>query len=268
MTKGIATSTSVMFPCPWVSEFAKIVKEHPDLDVGVHLTLTSEWGKYRWGPVAGARAVPGLVYEEGCLWEDVPQVMFRAKPDEVEAEIRAQVGRCLTIGIKPTHLDSHMGTIFVSQPFFERYLKVGAEMGIPVLVPGGHMQYVGKGNPIMMTLARQMGEKAWNAGLPVVDDINTGGDDCSGPEDKKRQIIQFLRDVQPGITEFIVHCTKTTDSFKNISGSGAMRLAELNAMCDPEIRKVAEAEKIILTTWRELKQRRDQVKEPQQTPTP
>lgn len=266
MTKGIATSTSTMFPCPWVSEFAEIAKEHPEFDVGVHLTLTSEWGKYRWGPVAGAGAVPGLVDEEGCLWPDVPEVMFKATPDEVEAEIRAQIDRCLTIGIKPTHLDSHMGTLFASFPFFERYLKVGAEMNIPVLVPGGHMQYIGARMPIMVPLARQMAGKAWNAGLPAVDDIHTGDIDCKGPEDKKRQIIQFLRDVKPGITEFIVHCTKTTDAFKHISGSGPMRRAEMEAMCDPEVRKVAEEEGIIFTTWRELKQRRDHVKEHEETP--
>jgi len=268
MTNGIATSTSTMFPCPWVSEFAKIVKEHPELDVGVHLTLTSEWGKYRWGPVAGKKAVPGLVDDEGCLWPDVPQVMFKATPDEVEKEIRAQIDRCLTIGIKPTHLDSHMGTLFYNAPFFDRYLKVGAEMGIPILVPGGHLQYIGQENPLMVALAKQMGEKAWNAGLPVVDDIHTGGHDCSGPEDKKRQIIQFVKDVKPGITEFIVHCTKTTDSFSNISGSGPMRRAEMEAMCDPDVRKAAEEEGIIFTTWRELKERREKIKEQEKNVAP
>jgi predicted glycoside hydrolase/deacetylase ChbG (UPF0249 family) len=258
MEKGVATSTSIMFPCPWVSEYAQYWKEHPGLDVGVHVTLTSEWKKYRWAPVAGKKAVPGLVDEEGCMWADVPQTMFKASPDEVETEIRAQLDRCLTMGLKPTHLDSHMGTVFANINFFERYLKVGIENGIPVMLPAGHMEYVSKEVPLMVDVAKQMGKKAWDAGLPVLDDVNTGGG-AKSPADKKEQIIQFLRTFKPGVTQFIVHCTRPSEIFKEISGSGEMRLAELNAMCDPDIRKVIDEEKIIVTTWKELKERRDKV---------
>ncbi len=259
MEKGVATSTSIMFPCPWVPEFVHYWKKHPGLDVGVHVTLTSEWNEYRWGPVAGKKAVPGLVDEEGCLWDDVPRVMFKASPDEVETEIRAQVDRCVSMGMKPTHLDSHMGTVFANFAFFERYLKVGIEMGIPVMLPGGHMEYIQKENPLMLDLARQMGKKAWDAGLPVLDDVNTGGG-AKSPADKKGQIIEFLHNVKPGVTQFIVHCTKPSEIFQFISGSGGMRLAETQAMCDPDIRKAVEEEKIIITTWKELKERRDKVK--------
>lgn len=259
MEKGVATSTSVMFPCPWVPEFAHYWKKHPDADVGVHVTLTSEWGEYRWGPVAGKKAVPGLVDEEGCLWDDVPRVMFKASPDEVETEIRAQVDRCTSMGFKPTHLDSHMGTVFANFNFFERYLKVGIDLGIPVMLPGGHMQYIAKENPLMIDLAKQMGKKAWDAGLPVLDDVNTGGG-AKSPAEKKGQILEFLHNVQPGVTQFIVHCTRPSEIFKFISGSGAMRQAELEALMHPEVRKAIEDEKIILTTWKELKERRDKVK--------
>jgi predicted glycoside hydrolase/deacetylase ChbG (UPF0249 family) len=261
ISKGVATSTSIMFPCPWVSEFAQYWKEHPETDAGIHLTMTSEWDKYRWGPVAGKQAVPGLVDQDGCLWHSVPQVLAKATPDEIEAEIRAQVDRCLTIGIQPTHLDSHMGTLFADLRYFQRYLKVGAELGIPILVPGGHLEYIGRENPDMVETARQLAQTVWAAGLPVIDDIHTGGYGASKPEEKKAQIINFLRTLKPGITEFIVHCTRPTETFKFIAGSGPMRLAELEAMLDPEVKKVIEEEKIIPTTWRELKQRRDQVKQ-------
>ncbi|HNR34302.1 MAG TPA: polysaccharide deacetylase family protein [Candidatus Hydrogenedentes bacterium] len=260
MEKGVATSTSIMFPCPWVPEFAQYAKKHPDLDYGVHLTLTSEWGKYRWGPVAGKPAVPGLVDTEGCLHHDVPSVMFKATPDEVETEIRAQIEKCLAMGLNPSHLDSHMGTLFASFPFFQRYLKVGIEYKIPVLLPAGHLTYVAQDTPIMVATARDMGKQAWDAGLPVIDDVHPGGLGCKKPEDKKAQVIEFLRTLKPGITEFIVHCTRPTEVFPFITGSGPMRLAELETMIDPEVRKVVEEEKIILTTWRELKQRRDQIK--------
>ena len=75
LEKGIATSTSIMFPCPWVGPCAEYLRQHPETDAGIHLTLTSEWRSYRWGPVAGKRAVPGLVDTEGCLWPSVAEVV-------------------------------------------------------------------------------------------------------------------------------------------------------------------------------------------------
>jgi len=259
MTKGVATSTSIMYPCPWVSEAVQMFQENPGLDVGVHVTLTSEWGNYRWAPVAGKPTVPSLTDEEGCLYDDVMAVVIHAKADDVETEIRAQVDRSLSVGIQPTHLDSHMGTVFANFLFFERYMKVGMEMGIPVMSPGGHMAHMGKRMPLMVKLAREMGKKLWDAGLPVLDDLHTGDMDGKGPEFKKQQIIDFLRTLQPGVTQYIVHCTRPTEIFQHISGSGKMRLAELEALTDPEVAQVIKDEGIILTTWREMKQRRDAV---------
>ena len=80
-----------MMPCPWVPEIAKYLKQHPDMDSGLHLTLTSEWSPYRWQPLAGKPKVPGLVDGEGCLWHGVEQVAAHATPDEIESEIRAQL---------------------------------------------------------------------------------------------------------------------------------------------------------------------------------
>src|SRR5476651_50543 len=137
LTDGVSTSTSVMMPCPWVPEIVQYIKEHPNTDAGLHLTLTSEWDNYRWGPLAGKAAVPGLVDKQGCLWSSVEAVYFRATADEIDKEIRAQLDRALSMGFKPTHLDSHMGTLFAKDSFMEKYLKLGIEKQIPVMFPGG-----------------------------------------------------------------------------------------------------------------------------------
>jgi len=258
LTNGVASSTSVMFPCAAVPEFMELWKAYPTWDVGVHLTMTAEWKNYRWGPVAGKPTVPGLVDEEGCMWHEVFQVMKSAMPDEIETEIRAQVDRCTSFGMKPTHLDSHMGTLFADPRYTERYVKVGIELGIPILMPGGHMQYVGQDNPMAGKMARQVAQQLWDAGLPVLDDINTG-DYPKGAANKTEQICEFLREMKPGITYFIVHCTRPSAVFQHISSSGGKRLAETEAMISPEVKKVVEEEGIILTTWRELKERRDKV---------
>ena len=85
-TEGVATSFSIMMPCPWVPELTEWIKQNPTVDAGLHLTMTSEWKKYRWGPLAGKAAVPGLVDEQGCLWHSVEQVVAHASPDEIEKD--------------------------------------------------------------------------------------------------------------------------------------------------------------------------------------
>ena len=91
LEEGAAKSLSVMMPCPWVPHIVHYMKQHPGTDAGLHLTLTSEWRDYRWGPLAGAPAVPGLVDDEGAMHSGVAAVVMRAKPDEVDREIRAQL---------------------------------------------------------------------------------------------------------------------------------------------------------------------------------
>ncbi len=256
---GVATSLSVMMPCSWVPECAAWLRDNPQVDAGVHLTLTSEWKNYRWGPVAGASVVPGLVDEHGYLWRGVADVAAHAGADEVEAEMRAQVDKALAVGIRPTHLDSHMGTCFLPQ-FVERYMKVGIEKNIPILMFGGHMQHIGPEAGLFKPLLRSLSEQLWNAGLPVIDDLVT--QPTKGPqyEQRKGELIALLREMQPGVTQIIVHCTEPTEVFSYISGSGPARQAELRLMTDPDVKAFIESEGIVLTTWRELAERRQRIR--------
>jgi chitin disaccharide deacetylase len=145
--------------------------------------------------------------------------------------------------------------------FLQRYAKIGKETGIPVMLPAGHMELLAThavAYAPLRVMVQQLGKDLWNAGLPVLDDLHLGAFHGK-PEEKKKQIIEFLHSTKPGVTQFIVHCTEKSDTFGAISGSGPMRFAELQAMMDPEVRKVVEDERIVLTTWRELKQRRENV---------
>jgi len=255
---GVATSTSIMMPCPWVPELSAYLKEHPQVDAGVHLTLTAEWKKYRWGPVAGKPAVPGLVDSEGCLWHGVEDVAAHASADEVETEMRAQIDKALAMGIKPTHLDSHMGTCFLPL-YLDRYVTVGIEKQIPILMFGGHMQHIGAEAGALKPMVYLIANRVWNAGLPVIDDLITSPTSADSYEGRKEQLIKLLGEMKPGITEIIVHCTVQTEVFSHISGSGPKREAETRLMTDPDVKKFIENEGIILTTWRELHQRRQRV---------
>lgn len=288
---GIATSCSIMMPCPWAASFIRQVQNSKvDYDAGLHLTLTSEWKDYRWTPLAGKDAVPGLCDKEGCMWHSVEQVVANASPDEVEKEIRAQLKRALDMGLQPTHMDSHMGTLFASPAFLERYIKVGIEHQIPVMFPGGNNKLLieslnndlvqklkdeGKWNkdtplpvPDLVKMARPTGEMIWKAGLPVLDDLHTISGDWkpkgkTTPEAwgkyKAKQFIDILDRMEPGVAMLIVHSSDITDAFKHISGSGGSRQADMLSMMDKELKSYVEKNGIILTTFRELMERRKKI---------
>lgn len=286
--QGVATSCSIMMPCPWASSFINYIQKNlPDLDAGLHLTLTSEWKDYRWTPLSGFMNVPGLCDREGCMWHTVEQVVSNASADEVEKEIRAQLQRALKMGLKPTHMDSHMGTLFANQAFLERYIKVGIENKIPVMFPGGNNKLLieSMNNPVIKQLKAQgkwkegmvlpvpdvvkqsksVGEMIWNAGLPVLDDLHTISGDWK-PEGnttsadwgkyKAQKFKETLNNMQPGVAMLIVHSSDITDAFKYISGSGGSRYADMLSMMDPDLKAYIKSEGIILTTFRELMERR------------
>jgi len=272
MTKGVATSCSVMMPCAWVPGFLHFLKEHPETDAGLHLTLTSEWKDYRWGPLAGKPAVPGLVDGEGAMWKSVAEVVKHASAEEVDREIRAQLDRALTAGFRPTHLDSHMGTLFETPAFISKYVGLGIEKRIPVMFPGGHNTLIAKqlgATAVQAGMARAVGRTLWEAGLPVIDDLHNESYELHMPaglrptprnlrKHKTRYYTDVLRSVKPGITYVIMHCIKLTDEFPYISSSWAVRHGDFLAMMDPALRRFIEKEGIILTTMRELMERRRQ----------
>jgi hypothetical protein len=151
-----------------------------------------------------------------------------------------------------------MGTV-LRPGYIERYIKVGIEKHIPVMMFGGHMQYVGYEAMGFEVLLRQFAEMTWQGGLPVLDDLVTEPTKSKDYAERKAQLKKLLKEMKPGLTQIIVHCSDAGEHFKKISGSGPARLAEMKLMTDPDIKAFIEKEGIILTTWRELKQRRDKV---------
>ncbi|QHV95995.1 polysaccharide deacetylase family protein [Spirosoma endbachense] len=267
--KGIANSTSIMMPCGWVPQFFKYLKKNPNVDAGVHLTLTSEWDNYRWSPLVGRDKAPGLYDEQGAFWHSVAQVVEHASVEEVDAEIRAQLARYRSFGFQPTHMDSHMGTLF--QPkFVMSYAKLAMEEKIPILFPGGHASLIIKANNVpadLQKLIHQVGQQLWDAGLPVLDDLDgtsygwtlpagTPVTDENVQKYKTQKFIELLKSAQPGLTYIIMHCTAPTPTFDQISGSGQTRNGDMLAMMDPALKAFVEKEGIIVTTWRELLERR------------
>ncbi len=256
--EGLITSWSVMMPCSWVPEINAYLQEHPEVCSGLHLTLTSEWDKYRWRPVAGPEQVPGLLDPDGYMWGSVRDVVANATPDEVETEMRAQIDLARRMGMPISHLDTHMGTVFGSEDFIQRYVAVGMEEQIPLLMIGGHMTWLRQENEEIeanIDNIRLLAEMVWASGLPVLDDLHTVAYGWR-TLDKTDLFIDLLRDMKPGLAQIIIHATVQTPNFDEISGSGITRQGDLNAMLDPRLKAFIEEEGIILTSWREMMERR------------
>src|SRR5258705_11796836 len=133
LDKKVITSASIMVPCAWLTEVASYAKDHPDADLGLHLTLTSEWKVDRWGSVESNDKVTSLFDPSGYLWPETVSAARNLKPEEAEREIRAQIERAIALGIHPTHLDSHMGVLFSTPELFAVYVKVAHEYKLPFL---------------------------------------------------------------------------------------------------------------------------------------
>jgi predicted glycoside hydrolase/deacetylase ChbG (UPF0249 family) len=128
---GLPVSVSVMFPTPWYQETVEILKRYPEVSVGIHLTLNSEWKNYRWGPVLGRTAVPSLVDADGYFFASADE-LYRNRPDlgELERELRAQIDRALKSGLKIDYVDYHMGTVVRYPEFRDLTERLAQEYGL------------------------------------------------------------------------------------------------------------------------------------------
>ena len=131
---GLVNSGSIMIPCPWLPEIAAYARANPQADLGLHLTLTSEWTTFRWGPVSPKDRVASLLDKDGYFYLTESDAAAHADPKQVELEITAQIERARALGIQPTHLDSHMGTLYQNKALFEVFLRVARSQKLPVRV--------------------------------------------------------------------------------------------------------------------------------------
>jgi predicted glycoside hydrolase/deacetylase ChbG (UPF0249 family) len=243
LDQKLITSATVMVPCPWFTEVAAYAKTHPQADLGLHLTLTSEWQTFRWGPIASRALVPSLVGSDGYFYADVPDVVKHAKLDEVEMEIRAQIERAKSMGLEPSHLDAHMHSLYASPELFGVFLKVAHEYKLPIRGARNEKLFQGV-LPLMAP------------GDPVPDAIFSPGEDvpASGWTD---YYVNLIRNLQPGVTEIFVHLAHDDAETQAVTVNhpdwgAAWRQREVEAMSSPAFRKALEDNHIILIGWREI----------------
>jgi chitin disaccharide deacetylase len=243
LDKGAVTSASTMVPCPWIAEVAAYAKAHVDRDLGLHLTLTSEWKTYRWGPVAPSDQVPSLIDPAGTLWSDTPLIAQHAKPEDAEREIRAQVERAMSLGIRPTHLDTHMASVFATPQIFAVYAKVAHSYHLPFLV----VRVPGMDNRFLSALS---------ADDVVLDSVvianpSVAADGWTG------FYMNAIQNLKPGLTEMIVHLGHDDDELQAITVDhpdygAAWRQRDYNWVTSPEFKSALKANQVTLVKWKDF----------------
>ena len=255
MDKNEIQGAAIMVPCPSSASAMQWAIEHPDIDVGLHLTLTSEWKTYRWGTVADAAEVPGLLDPDNKMWHEVPQVVEHASAEEVEKEIRAQIEKAISVGMKPSHIDTHMGTLYGSAEYVKAFLKVAEEYGIPA-------NAIELSKPEVVEHFRQ-------AGYPITEEVIKIMADYSLPkldffssvpkgntyEEKRESFFQLVKSLPNGLTEIIFHPSVGTENLKSITNSWQQRIWEAELFSDPVVKEFFEAEGIIFTDYKDIMNR-------------
>lgn len=244
LDKNAATSASIMVPCPWLTEVAAYAKAHPDADLGLHLTLTSEWKTYRWGSVESKDKVASLFDSSGYLWPDTPFAAQSVKADDVERELRAQVERAMAAGIHPTHLDSHMGALFSRPDLFAVYVKVAREYKLPFLA----VRSASATAPFLSQLTDKD---------VVLDSVIIAGPQIPA-RDWKKFYTSAIQNLKPGLTELIVHLAHDDAEMQAITVDhpdygAAWRQRDYGVITSPEFKKTLDENHIILIKWKDLK---------------
>ena len=221
LERGIATAGSLMAPCPAFPAAADTVRHHPhELDLGVHLTLNCEFPHYRWGPVAPAHRVPSLLDGDGGFLPESAQTLARARPEEVEIELRAQIERVRSAGIDITHLDAHMGTVLIP-PFVDIYIRLAREYRVAVFAarpPSEVLRSRGLEAVAAQLLAACDALDA--AGIPVLDGFDS--DSLSfAPGAGALHNRRRLAALPPGVHYFIIHPARDGAELHDVTGPTA-----------------------------------------------
>lgn len=253
MEKGIASSCSIMVPCPWFPEFAKYARENPNRDYGIHLTVNSEWKHFRWGPVAPREKVPSLLDNDGYLWPDVPDVAANAKASEVEIELRAQIDRAKQFGIPLSHLDTHMGSLVSRPDLIEVYVNTALHYKLPILWTKTPSPESVRKYPALKENLDKLTQALQAEGLPVLDSLTTGveGDDL---ESRKNAYLKVIRNLKPGISQIIIHCGVGNEELKAITGRWSQRDEDRRIFTDSTV--IAEVHKagVKLIGWKDARE--------------
>jgi chitin disaccharide deacetylase len=236
LTDGVARSATLMTPCPWALHAMRLLRDHPDIAFGVHLTVIAEFADYRWGPLSPRHEVPSLLDETGFFYSNDRQteLLARARLDELETEFRAQIETVLSAGLRPSHLDWHCLYDGGRPDIFDLTLGLAHEYGLALRV-----------------FDPTRSEPLQRRGLPAVDRgvVDSTGLETAG---KTARFVRMLRELPAGLSEWAVHPALGTAEARAIDGWWSKRAADLRFLMSRQARETVAAEGVVLLDYRPL----------------
>ncbi|WP_282160750.1 polysaccharide deacetylase family protein [Ulvibacterium marinum] len=246
LEKSPVNSASIMVPCPWFPEIVAYAIENPKMDLGLHLTLTSEWKYYKWGPVTSKDSVSSLIGKDGYFYPLVPDFVAHAKPEEVALELRNQIKRAYASGIDVTHLDAHMGAAASTPEHIATYMRLGKEFRLPVLLDS------------RIHAVEDVKIKSLLDESTVVMDYIHSILPTDFEKGSTQYYTQLLRTLKPGITCLLIHLAYDDDEMQGIAVNhpewgAAWRQEDLDFFTSKECVQLLKENDIVLVTWREIR---------------
>ncbi|MEJ2208293.1 MAG: polysaccharide deacetylase family protein [Anaerolineae bacterium] len=250
---GLISSGAVMVPCPWFPAVVAYCQKHPGVDLGVHLTLTSEWDAYRWGPISTRDPASGLLDAEGYFHHRSEEAQESGDPAAVQAELEAQVGRALAAGIDVSHIDTHMGTV-AHPKFMAGYVQLALQHRLPAMIPrldeaGWHEMGM---EDEMAALAAQFVAQMEAQGMPLLDGL-VGLPLEEEPGDRLAVAKEELGALPPGLTHFIFHPAVDTPELRAITPRWRSRVADYETFRSEELRAWMRDEGLHVVGYRALR---------------
>jgi chitin disaccharide deacetylase len=243
--RGI-TSGSIMMPCPWAPDIAAYFREHPGLDIGIHLTMTAEWEHYKWGGITSSSLIPSLLDKNGYFYPGVEDLAKTGKGIDAEKELRAQIDKAISLGINPTHLDTHMGSVMANGELLQVYLKLSEIYHLPVLFP---RSYIGMLPPDIA--------KKFEGSIFLLDNLFMLEPQMIGPKwiDAYSKGISELK---PGLNQMIVHLAVDNDETRAICRNhpdygSEWRQKDLDLVLGNELKDKLKEANVILITWKQIR---------------
>ncbi len=247
------SSGAVMVPCPWFLDAAAFARREPKIDLGVHLTLNSEWANYRWAPISTHSTTTGLIDEEGYFHHRQPAVWANGDPEAVYIELKTQIERALAAGIDVTHIDGHMGTI-VHPRFIPVYMRLAREYRLPptYLLHGDETKFRERGlDDEFVKLAVQTAQTLESEGFLLID--HEVGMPLDNPEKRVEQVKATMAALKPGITHLYLHPCHDTPEVRAFAPDWRDRVADFQSYMDEESHRFIREQGIHVIGYRVLR---------------
>jgi len=240
------TAGSIMVPCPWADDIIAYVKDHPGLDVGIHLTMTAEWNHYKWDGITSSDQIASLLDKNGYFYASNEELGKTVKGEEAERELKAQIDKVIASGIRPTHIDTHMGSVLANPELVKIYLNLSDTYNLPVLFPRFYLSM------FQPDMAKVLGKKIFLLDNLFMLDPGMIKDNWVDAYKKG------LSEMKPGLNEMIVHLSYDTDEMRAISAGhddyGSLwRQKDLDLVLSKEFQDLIRENDIILIGWHQIR---------------